>query len=83
MFSTFLLPKLELHFATSLVRSSNEWVKQYDAVLVGSIKHAIGSPLKLEPLSGGSHSWLPATFLARSRCQGVGALHSTQHCRTE
>jgi exonuclease III/ribonuclease HI len=47
MFSTFLLPKLELALRYITGPHVNQWIKQYDAVLVGSIKHAIGSPLSL------------------------------------
>ena len=47
MFSTFLLPKLELALRYITGPHVNQWIKQYDAVLVGSIKHTIGSPLSL------------------------------------
>ncbi len=47
MFNTFLLPKLELGLRYITGPMVNQWIKHYDGVLVGSIKHAIGSPLKL------------------------------------
>jgi len=47
MFSTFLLPKLELALRYITGPQVNAWIKGYDAALVGSIKHAVTSPLSL------------------------------------
>ena len=47
MFGVFLLPKLELGLRYITGPQTNAWVKGYDAALVGSIKHAIASPLSL------------------------------------
>ena len=47
MFNTFLLPKLELALRYLTGPNVNVWIRQYDAALVGSIKHAIASPLSL------------------------------------
>jgi ribonuclease HI len=47
MFNTFLLPKLELALRYITGPQVNAWISSYDAALIGSIKHAIASPLKL------------------------------------
>ena len=47
MFSVFLLPKLELGLRYITGPQVNAWIRGYDAALVGSIKHAIASPLSL------------------------------------
>ena len=47
MFSTFLLPKLELALRYITGPQVKQWISQYDAALVGSIKHAVASPLSL------------------------------------
>jgi exonuclease III len=46
-YNTFLLPKLELALRYITGPLVNQWIKHYDGVLIGSIKHAIGSPLML------------------------------------
>lgn len=47
MFNVFLLPKLELslHYAHGV--GTSHWARQCDSLLVGCIKHAVKSPLKL------------------------------------
>jgi ribonuclease HI len=47
MFKVFLLPKLEaaLHYTCGV--GMTEWVKTCDRMLIGSIKHAVSSPMKL------------------------------------
>ena len=47
IFNTFLLPKLELALRYITGPQVNGWVATYDAILVGSIKHVIESPLHL------------------------------------
>jgi len=47
IFNTFLLPKLELALRYITGPHVNEWIRGYDRVLVGAIKHAIESPLRL------------------------------------
>ena len=56
MFNTFLLPKLELALRYVHGRGTSEWVKKCDALVMGCIKHAAKSPLKL------SHSALALTL---------------------
>ena len=47
MFNVFLLPKLSLalHFVHG--RGTSEWVQQCDRMLVGSIRHAAASPVRI------------------------------------
>ena len=47
MFNVFLLPKLELALRYITGPMVNTWIQQYDAALIGSIKHTIASPLSL------------------------------------
>ena len=47
IFNTFLIPKLELGLRYVSGSQVNEWVAKYDALLVGSIKHVVESPLRL------------------------------------
>ena len=47
MVNTFLLPKLELALRYITGANANRWISRYDAALVGSIKHAVTSPLSL------------------------------------
>lgn len=56
MFNAFLLPKLELALRYVHGRGTSEWVKKCDALVMGCIKHAAQSPLKL------SHSALALTL---------------------
>src|SRR5690606_10950089 len=42
IFNTFLLPKLELGLRYITGSQTNSWVRHYDSMLVGSIKHAAG-----------------------------------------
>ena len=56
MFNTFLLPKLELALRYVHGRGTSKWVKNCDALIMGCIKHAAQSPLKL------SHSALALTL---------------------
>jgi len=47
VYNTFLLPKLDLGLRYICGAQANGWVKSYDALLVGSIKHVVASPLRL------------------------------------
>ena len=47
VYNTFLLPKLELGLRYIHGPHANDWIRMYDKVLVGSIKHAAGSLLQL------------------------------------
>jgi len=43
----FLLPKLELALRYITGPQVNTWLQSYDTTLVGCIRHAIASPLRL------------------------------------
>jgi len=47
VFTAFLLPKLELALRYISGPQVNDWIRTYDAILVGSIKHIMDSPLSL------------------------------------
>jgi len=47
LFNAFLLPKLEHGLRYLHGPHASDWVKSYDRVLVGSIKHVVQSPLQL------------------------------------
>ena len=47
MFNVFLLPSLELALLYVHGSGTNKWIKSCDRLLVGCIKHAVGSPLRL------------------------------------
>jgi ribonuclease HI len=47
VYNTFLLPKLDLGLRYICGAQADGWVRSYDAILVGSIKHAAASPLRL------------------------------------
>ena len=56
IFNTFLLPKLEIAFHYVHGPGTSAWVKDCDRMLIGCIKHAASSPLRL------SHSALALTI---------------------
>ena len=56
MFTTFLMPKLELALKYAHGAGTSEWIKNCDRLLMGCIKHAIASPLRL------SHTALALTL---------------------
>lgn len=47
MFNTFLLPKLELALHYVHGSATTKWLNKCDRILVGSMKHAADSPLRL------------------------------------
>ena len=56
MFNVFLLPKLELALRYVHGKGTKEWIQSCDRLIIGSIKYACGSPLKL------SHSAVALTI---------------------
>ena len=68
MFNVFLLPKLELALHYVHGPGTSEWIQHCDRAIIGSIKHAVASPLQLShtavALSLGIHlpSWLEAAI---------------------
>ena len=87
MFNVFLLPKLELALRYITGPRANEWVGLYDTVLVGSIKHAIGSPLQLShsavALSAGFMlpSWLEAAVKVSELFLRLNTVETDGHCQ--
>ena len=47
MFKTFLAPKLELAMHYVNGRGTSDWINACDRIIIGSIKHAVSSPIHL------------------------------------